>query len=149
MVAGIKLKTALVFGTSAVIMANLIGFMVAFYLNAGIKSTYASAAGITLQVTDMNIPDRQFTVTDLAGDISAFQPGKTILVYKGNESASAVNINNNNSETTEDKGGWEFTVISSVTGSAPYIITVSSLINNYTDDEIVRLMSVPENADHD
>lgn len=154
----IKLKTALIYGTSFVILANLIGFMLALYLNSGIPELAKAApvpvnvSGVInsyLRVTAVNLGIRQFTADNLSGSISGFQAGKTIMIYQ----AKGANITTNNIASYgtvtayNNAGNWEFAVVSSISGTGPYTITVSSLTNSYLATGAVQLVSVPDYTD--
>lgn len=139
----IKLKTALVYGTSIIAIANLIGFMVASYAHSGISDS-AHAASLTnsyVQVADVNLTSSQFTVESLSQNPDEFQPGKTVLIYQLELPVMAAG---NMSGAVKPNAHWEFASISSVEGSGPYTITVSSLKNNYSTTANIQLISVPD-----
>lgn len=154
----IKLRTALLFGTSFFILANAIVFIISFYINTGIPELAkalpapANISGVInsyLRVTAVNNASRQFTADNISGNISDFQAGKTVMIYQAK--GASITTNNTSSYGTvtayNNSGNWEFAVISSITGSGPYTITVSSLVNNYSTGGAVQLVSVPEYTD--
>lgn len=138
----IRLRTALVYGTSIFVIVNLIGLMAAFYLHSGISDS-AYAASLTnsyLQVTEVDITSSQFTVQNLSHNPDEFKPGKTVLIYQTERPVMAAG---SFSEGIKPNINWEFASISSVEGSGPYTITISSLKNNYSPAADIQLISVP------
>lgn len=137
----IKLKTAYVYGASFVILANIVGAILTLSLNAGIsENASASTKSSYMHVTSMDVDNHQFVADNLAGNINDFQAGKTIMIYQSkteNIIAAGASI-----AAISDNGKWEAAVISSISGSGPYTITVSSLSNSYSIEQGVQLVSV-------
>jgi hypothetical protein len=139
----IKLKTAYLYGASFVVLANILGAILTLSLNAGIPENAAAATKNSyLHVTSVDLDKNQFVANNLAGNISDFQPGKTIMIYQTkieNIISAGASVS---TATSSDHGKWESAVISSVDGSGPYTITVSSLLNSYSAEQGIQLVSV-------
>lgn len=154
----IRLKTAFIFGASFVILANIAGLLFYFYGNVGNPEIAEAAPPPTnisgvinsyLRVTAVNNGIRTFTADNLSGNISDFQAGRTVMIYQ----AKGANINTGNSATYgtvtayNSAGYYEFAIVSSISGTGPYTITVSSMLNSYSAGGALQLISVPSYTD--
>src|SRR5690606_5298162 len=100
-------------------------------------------------MTSVNAGSPTFTAPSPSAHFTAFQVGKTVMIYQ----AKGANISTNNNAAYgtvtayTNAGNYEFAVISSIVGGPNYTIVVESLTNNYTSSGSVQLISVPEYVD--
>lgn len=153
---GLKTR-AVIYTVVSVAIVGILGFILFTYLNVGVTTTSVAApptniSGVInsyLRVTSISLGTRTFTANNLSGIISDFQVGKTVMIYQ----AQGANITTSNSSSYgtitafNNSGNYEFAVISSISGTGTYTITVSSLVNSYTAGDAVQLVSVPDYVD--
>lgn len=149
-----SLKTKLLVAGATLILVAVGGIFLFFYLNLGVSHQAVAApvniSGVInsyLRVT--GISGTTFTTDNLSGSISDFAAGKTVMVYQ----AQGVSMSNGNNAsygniTAYNNGGnYELATVSSISGSGPYTITMSSLSRAYTASAAVQLVSVPTYTD--
>lgn len=153
----IKLKRRLMYAAAGVIaLATIAGIIVFFYSNIGITRTaHAATPSISgvinsyLRVTSVNLGTKKFVTDNLSGSIGDFAVGNKIIIYQA--TGATITTTNNASYGTitayNNAGNYEFAKITSITGSDPYTIKVSSLVNSYTDTDDIQLVSVPQYTD--
>lgn len=152
----IKLKTRLIYAVVSFALLGIIAFAIFFYLTLGNSRTAQAAvtniSGVInsyLRVTAINAGTKKFTCDNLSGSIADFAAGKTIMVHQAK--GATIDVTNTSAygdvSSYGSAGNYEFAVVSSISGSGPYTIKISSLVNSYSASDYTQLISVPVYTD--
>ncbi len=149
-----QLKVRLIVIGSALALAAIVGTGIFIWLNIGAPdramAASASLNGVINSYLRVNsISSRSFTADNLSGNISDFAAGRTVMIYQ--VKGASITVSNSASYGTitdlNSAGLYEFAVVSAISGSGPYTITVASLLNSYNASGAVQLISVPTYTD--
>ncbi len=149
-----QLKVRLIVIGSALALAAIVGTGIFIWLNIGAPdramAASASLNGVINSYLRVNsISSRSFTADNLSGNISDFAAGRTVMIYQVKGASITVSNSADYGTITDlnSAGLYEFAVVSAISGSGPYTITVASLLNSYDASGAVQLISVPTYTD--
>ena len=138
-----------VLGTLVVFIAILIVLSGSHNSKAAPPPVITSIGGVInsyAAVTGFSNANKRFTVANISGNLSDFDPGSKILIIQ----MKGANISTTNDATYGSisgyarAGNYEFATVSSRTNTAPYRIVVDNLVRNYANAGMIQLVSVPQ-----